>query len=182
MQGLLDLLLVLSLNGFDECLGGHRAVNQGLEAGDNGAGLHTCGGVVDVVGGVTGLHQTFVGGKDLAEKLVIGARSLAFADRRVAVVNCDLAGFVGLEEVEEGGCSVLVLGVGRDTESGHGVGCGRTGIGLFAGEGDPAGVIAKCIVDGGGVPAAGGEEQGFAVAEAAQCSGTVKGERASEEK
>ena len=93
MQGLLDLLLVLSLNGFDECLGGHRAVNQGLEAGDNGAGLHTCGGVVDVVGGVTGLHQTFVGGKDLAEKLVIGARSLAFADRRVAVVNCDLSGF-----------------------------------------------------------------------------------------
>ena len=37
--------------------------------------------------------------EDLAEKLVIGARSLAFADRRVAVVNCDLAGFVGLEEV-----------------------------------------------------------------------------------
>ena len=33
MQGLLGLLLVLSLNGFDECLGGHRAVNQGLELG-----------------------------------------------------------------------------------------------------------------------------------------------------
>ena len=81
MQGLLDLLLVLSLNGFDECLGGHRAVNQGLEAGDNGAGLHTCGGVVDVVGGVTGLHQTFVGGKDLAEKLYVSDKAVSKWER-----------------------------------------------------------------------------------------------------
>lgn len=110
MQGLLDLLLVLSLNGFDECLGGHRAVNQGLEAGDNGAGLHTCGGIVDVVGGVTGFHQAFVGGEDLAEQLVVGARGVTFANRRVAIVNGNLAGFIGLEEVEEGGCSSSFLG------------------------------------------------------------------------
>lgn len=111
MQGLLDLLLVLSLNGFDECLGGHRAVNQGLEAGDNGAGLHTCGGIVDVVGGVTGFHQAFVGGEDLAEQLVVGARGVTFANRRVAIVNGNLAGFIGLEEVEEGAAALPSLAI-----------------------------------------------------------------------
>lgn len=116
---LLGFLFVLLLDGIDELLWSHGAIEQRLEARDNGAGLHARGRVVDVVGGIAGLHQSFVGGQHLTQQLVVGARGLAFAHRRIAVVHCDLAGLVGLEEVQECRRGVLVLGVGRNTECGE---------------------------------------------------------------
>ena len=142
------------LDGIDELLRSHGAVEQRLESRNDGAGLHARGRVVDVIGGVAGLHQSFVGGQHLTQQLVVGARGLAFTYRRVAVVHCDLAGLVGLEEVQERRRGVLVLGVGWNTECGDGVRGRGTGVRLLARIGDPAGVVTEGVVDRCGVPAA----------------------------